>query len=335
MADVTIQMGHCFRKPIPGKSVKTGGRGEQQFAEAVARRLGPLLEERGHRVRIIEADQRAKGRGDVFVALHTDGTEGNPAARGASTGFPDEKGRRLAAAWKRAHQRAGYPGGFLSDNRTAALRQYYGYGDHPDHEFRFLAEHGMHSNDEDFAWLHSHFDACADAHVAAISEVLGDPVSPVESPPAGFPADDRTPTNDAVDLVELADGTIITFAADGGVFVEGDQSHFQGSMGGRPLNAPVIGGAMNDDESGYWLVGADGGVFTFNAPVIQPYLPLLQEHRARLRRIVAVRRSGPGLLLLSNLGERYFLAPATAGRRGLRRAPGRRAPAPLPGGDGR
>lgn len=315
MAKITVQMGHCFRVPIPGKNVRTGGRGEQHFAKEVADRLGPLLAERGHEVRVIKADEKVRGPGDVFVALHTDGVD-DVSVRGASTGFPDEQGKRLALAWKRAHQRAGYAGGFLSDNRTKNQREYYGFATHADHQFRFLAEHGMHSNDVDFEFLHSHFDACADAHVAAISEVLGDPVAPTENLPPAFNAGNATPTTMAVDVFELADGSIVTFDAAGGVFVEGDKErHFKGAMVGRPMNAPVIGGAMTDDETGYWLVGADGGVFAFGAPVIQPYGPLLQEYRAGLRHIVAVRRSGPGLLLLSNLGERYFLTPAVIVRR--------------------
>ena len=34
-------------------------------------------------------------------------------------------------------------------------------------------------------------------------------------------------------------------------------------MGGSPLNAPVVGVAATPDDNGYWLVGADGGVFAF------------------------------------------------------------------------
>ena len=52
-------------------------------------------------------------------------------------------------------------------------------------------------------------------------------------------------------------------AADGGVFTFGD-AHFWGSMGGTPLNKPVVGMAQNT-LGGYWLVGSDGGVFSFDA----------------------------------------------------------------------
>ncbi len=49
---------------------------------------------------------------------------------------------------------------------------------------------------------------------------------------------------------------------DGGVFSFG-AAPFLGSMGGRPLAAPVVGMAATAGGHGYWLVGADGGVFSF------------------------------------------------------------------------
>ncbi len=51
-------------------------------------------------------------------------------------------------------------------------------------------------------------------------------------------------------------------ATDGGVFSFGDSTFF-GSMGGRPLNRPVVGMATTPDRQGYWLVASDGGIFTF------------------------------------------------------------------------
>ncbi|MDA8271405.1 MAG: hypothetical protein M0Z39_08370 [Actinomycetota bacterium] len=49
-------------------------------------------------------------------------------------------------------------------------------------------------------------------------------------------------------------------ASDGGVF-DFSSAAFLGSMGGKPLSAPVVG--MASDGSGYWLVGGDGSVFAF------------------------------------------------------------------------
>jgi hypothetical protein len=37
-------------------------------------------------------------------------------------------------------------------------------------------------------------------------------------------------------------------------------------MGGKPLNKPVVGMAVQPDGSGYWEVASDGGLFAFNAP---------------------------------------------------------------------
>jgi hypothetical protein len=51
-------------------------------------------------------------------------------------------------------------------------------------------------------------------------------------------------------------------AADGGVFSYGD-AQFYGSMGGKRLNAPVVGMAATPSGKGYWLVARDGGIFAF------------------------------------------------------------------------
>ena len=51
-------------------------------------------------------------------------------------------------------------------------------------------------------------------------------------------------------------------ASDGGIFAFGDAG-FYGSMGGKPLNAPIVGMAATPDGGGYWLVASDGGIFNF------------------------------------------------------------------------
>ncbi len=45
-------------------------------------------------------------------------------------------------------------------------------------------------------------------------------------------------------------------------FTFGDAG-FHGSMGGKALNAPIVGIAATPDGKGYWLVGSDGGLFAF------------------------------------------------------------------------
>jgi hypothetical protein len=64
--------------------------------------------------------------------------------------------------------------------------------------------------------------------------------APASSPPAGY----------------------FMAASDGGVFTEG-AAPFNGSMGGKPLNDPVVGMAVTPSSTGYWLVASDGGVFSF------------------------------------------------------------------------
>jgi hypothetical protein len=51
-------------------------------------------------------------------------------------------------------------------------------------------------------------------------------------------------------------------ASDGGVFSFGG-AQFYGSMGGKPLNQPIVGIAATPDGGGYWEVASDGGIFAF------------------------------------------------------------------------
>ncbi|MDA8183322.1 MAG: Ig-like domain-containing protein [Actinomycetota bacterium] len=53
-------------------------------------------------------------------------------------------------------------------------------------------------------------------------------------------------------------------ASDGGIFAF--NAPFYGSMGGKPLNAPIVGIAADPATGGYWEVASDGGIFAFNAP---------------------------------------------------------------------
>jgi hypothetical protein len=53
-------------------------------------------------------------------------------------------------------------------------------------------------------------------------------------------------------------------ASDGGLFAF--NTPFFGSMGGQPLNQPVVGMAVVPDSGGYYEVASDGGLFAFNAP---------------------------------------------------------------------
>jgi hypothetical protein len=37
-------------------------------------------------------------------------------------------------------------------------------------------------------------------------------------------------------------------------------------MGGKRLNAPIVGMAADSATGGYWFVASDGGIFSFDAP---------------------------------------------------------------------
>jgi hypothetical protein len=56
-------------------------------------------------------------------------------------------------------------------------------------------------------------------------------------------------------------------ASDGGVFSFGSAA-FNGSMGGRPLAAPVVASASDAASGGYWEAASDGGIFSFGAPFL-------------------------------------------------------------------
>ncbi|MDQ1396746.1 MAG: hypothetical protein QOG64_2005 [Acidimicrobiaceae bacterium] len=53
-----------------------------------------------------------------------------------------------------------------------------------------------------------------------------------------------------------------TATSDGGIFTHGTSS-FDGSLGDKTLNAPIVAGVATPSGKGYWLVASDGGVFAF------------------------------------------------------------------------
>jgi hypothetical protein len=53
-------------------------------------------------------------------------------------------------------------------------------------------------------------------------------------------------------------------ASDGGIF--SFHAPFFGSMGGQPLNKPIVGITIDPATDGYFEVASDGGMFAFNAP---------------------------------------------------------------------
>jgi hypothetical protein len=62
-----------------------------------------------------------------------------------------------------------------------------------------------------------------------------------------------------------ADGSGVWLTEPGGAVYSFGDAPFHGSMGGRVLDAPVVGMAATPDGAGYWLAAADGGVFAFGS----------------------------------------------------------------------
>jgi plastocyanin len=80
-------------------------------------------------------------------------------------------------------------------------------------------------------------------------------------------------------------GGYILVASDGGVFAFGTTGgngpnppgpRFFGSLGGKHLNAPIVGIANTADGQGYFMAASDGGVFTFGNAAFQGSLGALK-----------------------------------------------------------
>lgn len=124
---VVVQAGHVART-----TGATGTAGEQPFNIAVRRLLVRELRARHVNARRINADVAlADYKGDVFVAIHADGSV-HESAHGASLGYRNPRGKTLARAIKRAYKtrasEAGYEIQFRADNYTEDLHFYYGTG---------------------------------------------------------------------------------------------------------------------------------------------------------------------------------------------------------------
>ena len=96
-------------------------------------------------------------------------------------------------------------------------------------------------------------------------------------------------------------------ADDGGVFSFGD-ADFRGSLGGTPLNAPIVAMAPTPAGDGYWLAAVDGGVFSFSVA------PLRGAGRrpAPATSIRAAHPSGNGYWLVDSRGHVSAFGPDAA-----------------------
>lgn len=96
-------------------------------------------------------------------------------------------------------------------------------------------------------------------------------------------------------------------APDGGVFTYPDKSDapFHGSMGGKPLNAPMSG-IVAHGAGGYWLIAQDGGIFAFgDAPPVAPYQAFGDEFRVGAHAMIDAEFDGTYLVCVADDGAYY------------------------------
>jgi hypothetical protein len=73
-----------------------------------------------------------------------------------------------------------------------------------------------------------------------------------------------TPSSSAAGTSTAGSGSVSSQAyADNGVLTFGDASYFGAPTDGAPLASPVVAMAATPDGGGYWLTGADGGIFSY------------------------------------------------------------------------
>lgn len=132
---------------------------------------------------------------------------------------------------------------------------------------------------------------------------FGDAVAPSNNP---LPA---TKLNQpVVEATRTSGNGLALVAGDGGVFTLGG-ARFLGSMGGKPLNKPMVDIAATPSGNGYWLIAADGGIFAFGDAPSPANNPLPSTKLAAP--VVAGARSGTaGLLLTAGDGGVFALGGA-------------------------
>lgn len=126
--NVLISAGHEGRPQSCARfhhACNMGARGETAWNTIVADAATRALRERGFSVAREPAD--FAGLFDVRVAafIHFDGSD-SPCTGKASVGYHTAASRGLAKYWRQAYGRL-FPFGFMSDNFTDNLRDYYGF----------------------------------------------------------------------------------------------------------------------------------------------------------------------------------------------------------------
>ena len=103
-------------------------------------------------------------------------------------------------------------------------------------------------------------------------------------------------------------------ASDGGIFNYGN-ALFHGSMGGQPLNAPMVGMAATPGNGGYWEVGGDGGIFSFGNATFHGSTGSLQLNKPVVG-MAATPDGGGYWFVASDGGSSIMATPASTAPRG-------------------
>ncbi|MGA2933071.1 MAG: hypothetical protein ABSE98_13410, partial [Acidimicrobiales bacterium] len=99
--------------------------------------------------------------------------------------------------------------------------------------------------------------------------------------------------------------------SDGGIFSFGTAA-FHGSMGGIPLQRPVVGITPTSTGNGYWLVASDGGIFSFGDSTFYGSIPALGLHPAGSGLPNSLNAPIVGMVPTST-GQGYFMVASDGG----------------------
>ncbi len=99
--------------------------------------------------------------------------------------------------------------------------------------------------------------------------------------------------------------------SDGGIFSFGTAA-FHGSMGGTPLQRPVVGITPTSTGNGYWLVASDGGIFSFGDAGFYGSIPGVGLHPAGSGLAGSLNAPIVGMVPTST-GQGYFMVASDGG----------------------
>lgn len=137
--------------------------------------------------------------------------------------------------------------------------------------------------DERYKWVHA-----------------GMPVSQISNPKVG---------GNVVNGASRAQGGYALVSSKGEVFTHDGAPYF-GDLSNAKVNGPIVSLTWNLEGDGYWLMGADGGVFALGAAKFRgayPGFPKEVRNDPNRKFVAIVTRSDGGYTLVSSTQERYDL----------------------------